>query len=184
MSNAAANPYAPPAARVEDVSLNSEAEAIRRTHINHEAAVKSAGLLYYLNGALTLVGLASVAVSGVRGPGELAAAALLVAMALGLGLVGWGVRKLRPWARALGCLLSGIGLFGFPVGTLINGYILYLLLSRKGRTIFSPAYQDVIAATPHIKYRTSIVVWIFLALAVFLLVAAVVAPFLASFVGR
>ena len=184
MSNTAANPYAPPAARVDDVGVNSEAEAIRRAHINHEAAIKSAGLLYYLNGALTVVGLVSVAVIGVTGLGELAAAALLVAMAVGLGLAGWGVRKLRSWARALGSLLSGIGLLSFPVGTLINGYILYLLLSRKGRTVFSPAYQDVIAATPHIRYRTSIVVWIFLGLAVFLLVAAVAAPFVASSVGR
>ena len=77
-------------------------------------------------------------------------------------------------------MLSAIGLLGFPIGTLINGYILYLFLSKKGRTIFAPAYQDVIAATPHVKYRTSIVIWIFLALLVGLILFAAVG----AFVGR
>jgi len=86
------------------------------------------------------------------------------------------VRALRPWGRIVGCILSAIGLIGFPIGTLINGYILYLFLSKKGRTIFAPEYQDVIAATPHVKYRTSIIVWIFLALVVLLLAVAVLAP--------
>ena len=69
-------------------------------------------------------------------------------------------------------MLAGFGLLGFPIGTLINAYILYLFLSKKGRTIYSPEYQEVIAATPHVKYRTSIVVWILLALVVVLIAAA------------
>jgi hypothetical protein len=48
-------------------------------------------------------------------------------------------------------VLSGIGLLGFPIGTLINGYILYLFLSKKGRTVFAPEYQEVIEATPHVS---------------------------------
>jgi hypothetical protein len=59
-----------------------------------------------------------------------------------------------------------------PIGTLINAYILYLVFSRKGRTILSEDYQQVIAATPHIKYKTSIIVWIFLGLLVALLAIA------------
>jgi hypothetical protein len=46
MSNAnAANPYAAPTARVEDVPANAEAEAIRKAHISTEASVKAVGLL-------------------------------------------------------------------------------------------------------------------------------------------
>jgi hypothetical protein len=41
----------------------------------------------------------------------------------------------------------------------------------------APDYQDVIAATPHVKYRTSIVVWIFLALVIGLVVIAVLGAF-------
>jgi hypothetical protein len=74
-------------------------------------------------------------------------------------------------------VLSALGLLGFPIGTLVNAYILYLYLSKKGRTIFAPEYKDVIAATPHVKYRTSIVVWVFLALVVGLVVLAVAMPF-------
>jgi hypothetical protein len=77
-------------------------------------------------------------------------------------------------------VLSGLGLLGFPIGTAINAYILYLFLSKKGRTIFAPEYQAVIAATPEVKYRTSILVWIFLAL----LVALLAFGLLGSFFGK
>jgi len=56
---------------------------------------------------------------------------LLVVLGVGQLLAGWGVRALRSWGRTVGCVLSAIGLLGFPIGTLINGYILYLLPRRK-----------------------------------------------------
>jgi hypothetical protein len=40
--------------------------------------------------------------------------------------------------------------------------------------VLSEQYQQVIAQTEHIKYKTSIVVWIFLGLIVALIIAAVV----------
>ena len=174
MSNTAFNPYAAPAAPVEDVSANAEAEAIRKAHISHEASIKAVGLLYYLGG----IGVTLAALAGLVGAKDASVAVTLLLIGLGVGqfFAGWGVRALRPWGRIVGCILSAIGLIGFPIGTLINGYILYLFLSKKGRTIFAPEYQDVIAATPHVKYRTSIIVWIFLALVVLLLAVAVLAP--------
>ena len=175
--SAAVNPYAAPAARVEDVATNPEAEAIRRAHISHEASVKAVGILYYLGGILCLiVGLGALA-GAASTPLSAVPALLLIALGVAQLFAGWGVRALRSWARTVGCVLSAIGLLGFPIGTLINGYILYLFLSKKGRTIFAPAYQDVIAATPHVKYRTSIVIWIFLALLVGLVVFAAVGAF-------
>jgi hypothetical protein len=176
MSNAV-NPYAAPAAPVDDVPANPEADAIRRAHINHEVSVKAVGFLYYLGGALlTLGGMASL-VGAQRAAAGAAIALLLVVVGIGQLFAGWGVRSLRPWGRIVGCVLSAIGLLGFPIGTAISGYILYLLLSKKGRTIFSPEYQDIIAATPHVKYRTSVVVWIFLALIVGLILFAAFAAF-------
>jgi len=174
MSNSAFNPYAAPAAPVEDVSANAEAEAIRKAHISHEASIKAVGLLYYLGG----IGVTLAALAGLAGAKDASVAVTLLLIGLGVGqfFAGWGVRALRPWGRIVGCILSAIGLIGFPIGTLINGYILYLFLSKKGRTIFAPEYQDVIAATPHVKYRTSIIVWIFLALVVLLLAVAVLVP--------
>jgi hypothetical protein len=176
MSNGnAANPYAAPAARVEDIPANAEAEAIRKAHISHEASIKAVGVLYYLGG----IGVSIAAIGSLVGGRDAASVGLGVGLLLvGVGqfFAGWGVRAFRGWGRVAGCILSAIGLIGFPIGTLINGYILYLFLSKKGRMIFSPEYQDIIAATPDVKYRTSIIVWIFLALIVVLLVAAVVVP--------
>jgi hypothetical protein len=176
MSNAV-NPYAAPAARVEDVAANPEAEAIRRAHIGHEASVKAVGALYYLGGAgVTLAAIAALA-GAPNAPSSVALTAVLLALGVGQLFAGWGVRALQSWGRIVGCVLSALGLLAFPVGTLINGYILYLFLSKKGRTIFAPEYQDVIAATPHVKYRTSVIVWIFLALLVGLVLAAVLVPY-------
>jgi hypothetical protein len=84
-------------------------------------------------------------------------AALLIA-------TGVGLRHLRPWSRITSGIFAVIGLLGFPLGTLVNGCILYLLFSKKGSTVFSEAYRRVLAATPHVKYRTPLFVWILLAI--------------------
>src|SRR4030095_8127226 len=89
--------------------------------------------------------------------------------------VGTGLRRLRRWARIPTGILSGIGLLGFPIGTIINGYILYLIFSQKGKVVFSDEYRAVIEQTPHIKYRTSIVVWIVLGLLLLLIAAGIIA---------
>jgi hypothetical protein len=39
--------------------------------------------------------------------------------------------------------------------------------------VFSREYQDIIRQTPHIRYKTSVVVWIALGIVLFLLVALV-----------
>ena len=72
-------------------------------------------------------------------------------------------------------ILAGIGLIGFPIGTLISAYILYLLGSQKGVQVFSDEYAEVIAATPHIKYRSSKLVIVLVVLLVALVVIGVVA---------
>ena len=177
---ATANPYAAPAAPVEDVGTNAEAEAIRRAHISHEASIKAVGFLYYLGG----VGVTLAGIFGLAGGGERQAvitAAVMLVIGIGQFFAGWGVRGLTKWGRVVGCVLSALGLLAFPIGTAINAYILYLFLSKKGRTVFSPEYKDVIAATPHVKYKTSILVWIFLALVLALIVFGVAAPY---FSGR
>lgn len=169
----AVNPYAAPAARVEDVG-DSTAEAIRRAHLRHEASIKTAGLLYYFGGVLTLLpGIGFLLSQDAVG---VLIAVLLLAFAVGQFFAGWGVRGLRDWGRIVGSMVSIVGLLAFPVGTLINGYFLYLFQSKKGRTIFSSEYQAVVAATPHVKYGTSIIVWIFLALVVGLIVFAFTGP--------
>jgi hypothetical protein len=160
--------------RMREGVVDTAAEELRKTHIKHEASIQSVGLLYFLGGALA--GIAGVMMlfvtvsgsspdvwqTGVIGVGVLGIAVVQVA-------TGVGLRRLKRWARVPSVLLSGIGLLVFPLGTLINAWILYLVLCRKGSKVFSDDYQRIIAATPHIKYRTSIIVWIFLAILVLLL---------------
>ena len=54
-------------------------------------------------------------------------------------------------------LIGKIGgtILGIPLGVFISGYMLCLLLSAKGKSIFSPEYQEVLKATPDIVYQTS-----------------------------
>jgi hypothetical protein len=172
--SAVVNPYAPPRARVDDrAPASSEAEEIRQEHIKHEASIRSIGILYYLSGGLMVLLGGGLIVGSFATKME----ALLIGLSvvyLGIGVlmlfVARGVRTLQSWARTTTIVLAAIGLLGFPVGTLINGYILYLMLAAKGKRIFEDDYKDIVEATPHIKYRTSVIVWIMVGL---LLLAAI-----------
>jgi hypothetical protein len=85
---------------------------------------------------------------------------------------GWGLRKLTPWGRVVGIVIGVIGLAAIPIGTILSIYILYLLLSKKSKMVFSPAYKEVMAATPKVKYKTSIWVWMVLGFVILLLLFA------------
>jgi hypothetical protein len=139
--------------------------------------VKSIGTLYLLGAfLLVLIGLSTAVTS--LAVGELSFGLLVGATyaALGMlqGFVGYGVRRLQRWARIGAIIFSVMGLLALPIGTLISAYFLYLLLSEKGRIVFSDEYQRVIEQTPHMRYKTSLVVWIVLVLIV-LAIAAMIA---------
>jgi hypothetical protein len=85
---------------------------------------------------------------------------------------------LKPWVRIPAIILAALGLLGFPVGTIINGYVLYLLLCARGRYILTPEYEEIRKATPHVHYRTSVVVWIVVGFLVLATAAAVLIPML------
>jgi hypothetical protein len=171
----------------EGDSAASAVEEMRNAHLKHEASVKSIGVLYYIGGAgAALVGVATL-ISSVSSSGS---ADTIFAVFLAIGMlvlgagqvwVGTGLRRLKRWARIPVGILSGIGLIGFPLGTIINAYILYLVFGKKGVTVFSDEYRLVIEQTPHIKYKTSIVVWIFLGLVLLLIVAGLVAAIVGGF---
>ena len=179
------NPYAPtPTTNDAYVqAVPSDVEQFRKKYLTHEASVKSIGVLYLI-GAFLLVPMGVFIIVGSLSGGNQANGAPLVIAAVGgfyiilgffQGFVGAGLRKLRGWTRTAAIVLSAFGLLGFPVGTLISGYFLYLLASEKGRIVFSEQYKEAIAQTPHIKYKTSIVVWIFLGLLVALIAVGVLA---------
>ena len=174
------NPYAP--AVVEKKKILTQVEETRHLYLSHEASAKSVAVLFILGGLFGLLaGLSwiSMPMLNPQGPGPNFAPIFIILGIIAVVLsvaqiaVAIGLRKLASWSRFPAVFLAAIGLIAFPVGTLINAYILYLLLSKKGTMIFSPEYKNVMAQTPHIKYRTSIVVWIFLGLLVVLLVLVV-----------
>jgi hypothetical protein len=181
------NPYAPPKAQVEDVvPFAGEADEIRREHIKTEASIRSIGSLYYLGGGLMVAAAFFLPTFGGKMfggmPPAVAGIVMVVCLAFGGGslFVGRGLRALRPWARTTAIVLSSLsciaGLARPSLGIAVNIYILYLLLSKKGRRIFESDYPEIVAATPDVKYGTSILVWILLGLVVLLILAAVVIP--------
>jgi hypothetical protein len=153
-----------------------EAEAIRKEHIHHEASIRSVGTLYLLGSALLIfAGIASLAgLNPDKRPpvSELPSWFMpffFITLACIQFQVGRWLRALNPKARTPATVLAILGLFAFPLGTLINAYILYLLRSKKGATVFSESYCEVVKATPQIKYKTSIIIWILLGLVVLML---------------
>lgn len=178
------NPFQAPRSTDQGESFaGSDVDGIRRTHLSHEASIKSVGTLYLLGGGLMLLGsifgLAFRLGGGAGQPGidpnDLGVFAFLFLFGTLLLATAIGLRQLRRWARIVSGINSALGLLGFPIGTLISAYILYLLFSAKGTMIFSDEYKNVIQQTPHIVYKTSIIVRIFLFLLLGVLALGVVA---------
>jgi len=162
------NPYAAPQ-NLEPAPADalSDAHAVRKAHLGTEASIKSIGIIYYLGALGLFVSFFFLpsSVSSDGGVGDLGKAAgigivSLVPAAL-LIVVAAALRRLKPWAKFPVAIFSTLGLVGFPIGTLINLYILYLVFSRKGRMVLSTPYQEIIAATPEMKYKTSrVLIWV------------------------
>jgi len=171
------NPYAAPATAPENLTLSSSEEDARQEHFSTESSIKSIGLLYYLAsiaGIIATVGSVLVAFTGE--PEAFVTLFVFVILAPLFVFVGHGLRKFKPWARAVATFFSCVGLLAIPLGTIINAYFLYLLWGKKGRMIFTPEYQKIITATPHLKYRTSKTAWV--ALLIFILALAGLIGFL------
>jgi len=176
------NPYQTPDVIEIAASPAEDAEAIRREHIKHEAQVKSIGGLYCLGAFFMLFGAAGVVT---RYDQRSLIFSLLYVLLIVLQLIlGVGLRRLKPWARIGGIALSAVGLFAFPTGTIISLVVLLMLASKKSGVVFSKDYQAVIAATPHVKYKTSKVVWIALGLFVLVILAIALIGFFTTFTSQ
>lgn len=184
-SDDAENPYRATTldATANPVSMGGP-EGIRREHIKHEASVKSVGTLYILGSTFLTLACVGIVIAGVSG--QMGAQELGIMVGMGSfyavlagvqGFTGYGLWKLKPWSRWIAVAFSALGLLVVPIGTLISAYILYLLLSEKGKMVFSEPYQHIIAQTPHVKYKTSIVAWIVLFIVLALLGAIIVFAF-------
>jgi len=109
--------------------------------------LKTLGWLYAAGGAFTLLlaalfgtlfGVAGVLAGGAEGGALIGgigfAVALFIAVLAVPSLVcGWALLTYKPWARTLGIVLSVLQLASFPVGTLLGGYGLWVLLNDESR---------------------------------------------------
>ncbi len=50
----------------------------------------------------------------------------------------WGLIRRRPWSRWLGIFLAALMVTQVPIGTVMGGYILLVLLSRRFEPWFEP----------------------------------------------
>jgi len=62
---------------------------------------------------------------------------MLLALAVPYLAAGWGLLKLRPWARILGIILGAISLTSIPFGTLLGIYALVILFKKETEALFS-----------------------------------------------
>lgn len=156
-----ANPYQSPGAEVvAPLGAAAEQLALRETHMRHEVQIRAIGSLYlFVALALVLVPLALAAFGG-RSSGTGPPLRLIVPAAIpvaaGLFVLGLGFRRLQPWVRIPGGLLSVLGLFVIPFGTVLNLWILYLMFGPAGRVVLAPGYLDLVAATPQARPRRTL----------------------------
>src|SRR5262245_52373332 len=146
------NPFDAPkaaiGARTDDFVSDTEAEAIRRAHIGHEASVQAVGMLYYLGaffmglatlGILISTVFAPTGAFNVGGPGGLPPRAFVIVIAVFYaaitalnGALGYGLRSLQVWARWTVAVLTGLALLYF----LLVGAVLTLLVEPVAGLIF------------------------------------------------
>lgn len=173
------NPYAAPQSQV--LQATSQDELIRQEHINTEASIKSVGLLYYIAMVVLIAAGVSLIVSikPDKAGTALIPGGLMVLLGISVGFLAYGLRRLQSWARIPTIILSSIalifGLINLSAGIIIHIYILVKMLGKQGRFVMTPEYQRIIAATPHVKRKTSIVALVLLALLIIILIGIIAA---------
>lgn len=63
-------------------------------------------------------------------------------------LAGWGLLRLKQWARWLGVILGIFSLFAFPIGTVIGALIIWYLLKDDVREVFDAAEEGLLPEEP------------------------------------
>ncbi len=170
------NPFASPLAEDSADALLTAEEKTRHQHLARETSIKSiSGLYYFVAFLMSLWSLVLLLNIGVifRGGSDIPLILVLSHVIIASTALFWwiarGLRRLDPRVRRWAIGLSTLGLLAAPIGTIIHGYFLYLLIGKEAQYIFSPEYKAVIIATPYVKLKTSLAAWILLVLFIALL---------------
>ena len=117
--------------------------------------IKVLGWLYIVLGVLGLIGTGVVVLilvgSGLISGDRTAISVLVIVAAIVGGflvlvslpgiIAGAGLLGYRPWARILTLILGILNLPGFPVGTVLGVYTLYVLLDDETARLFTDAHS-------------------------------------------
>lgn len=139
------------------------------------------GLIFFV---LAMIGLASGASlpEGASVPGMMfliPTLVFVVAMYVFSISVGIGLRNLSNYGRICSTIFAGLGLLAIGPGTLLCGWILYLLWAGPSNLIFSEEYRKVVKQTPHIQ-RTPYLLYILIGV---FFVLPIAISFIMFFVG-
>ena len=94
-------------------------------------------VLYFIDGILTIVsGLLVASLFSFFPALFLICGAVGVVIGLLFFLVGWGLWTLQPWARTAAIILAILGLFNFPIGTVISIIVLIYLFQPEIKAAF------------------------------------------------
>ena len=106
------------------------------TDANLSRSIRAIGLYQYVMGTLLLLAGIFGVVSPFMVPEArddtamlLGMAVFWLAMSLLFYLLGWNLRRFKPAGRTGTIILSCFGLLFFPLGTILNGVFLYVLIS-------------------------------------------------------
>jgi tellurite resistance protein TehA-like permease len=142
------------AANKTEPSVFEDTTTVRAEHLHHETKILLMGRLYYVAGASLL--LAAVTIMVLRQTGEgLRIASFFGMLAAGHAFAAYLLLRLDARARFSASAMALVGLLAIPIGTVLCGYLLYLVHSTKGRRVLSPEYRAVVAKTPEFTCRVT-----------------------------
>jgi hypothetical protein len=135
--------------RIGEGILPTHSELVRQENFKFEQSVRSIGVLYLLAGTLFIVG--AIAALNILGLGGIVW--VIPSLIVGGGLIWLSnlLQSLDPLGQKPALIISIIGMLLFPIGTVLGGYALVLLLCKRGRYIYSDEYRQIISDTPEIK---------------------------------
>lgn len=127
-----------------------------RTHLHLSATLFFLAGAFFAGAALLAPSLFNAAASAMAASGDDAAdiGVALIAwtgrtvaiggaiLALPSLVCGWGLVRHRPWSRWLGILLAAVAVVQVPVGTIVGGYVLWVLLSARFEAWFEPGAES------------------------------------------
>lgn len=145
-------------------------EGMRQYYRNAETNVRLVGGLYYLSGAIFVIGGALTLQQSQKEihPTDVEKITPFVCFAIAV-LYFWMGRQLRTLNSAgviPATIVACLGMLKFPVGTVVNGVVLYVLHCSKGHEVFSEEYHGIVERTPKMNRRTGLLTWIALGLIV------------------